>query len=242
VAEPFVQQGGWEQQREVERLSAAAAAIDPLSTRASWTVGLLIAGIVSAVAGILAGLYQRSLLSDVLAGETVSVPTGEAADVLYGVIGLIQFSIFVATAIAFLMWFQMAYSSLPSLGALALPYKPWLAAGAWFIPFFSLVGPKQMADAVYRAGDPSLPRQPGVEWKTLRVNPLLHLWWAAWIVSMLILWLPFGAVVISVEQLIEQVDRYMWADAAAIIAGGLALAVVMLLTKRLTQRAKALLN
>jgi hypothetical protein len=87
-----------------------------------------------------------------------------------------------------------------------------------------------------------LPRQPGVEWKTLRVNPLLHLWWAFWFLSILIFWLPYGAVVVSVEQLIEQVDRYMWADVAAGIAGGFALAVVMLLTKRLTARAKALLN
>jgi len=242
VAERLVQQGGWEQQREVERLSAAAATIEPLSTRASWTVGLLIAGIVCDVASILAGLYQRSLLSDVLAGQTVSVSTAETADTLYNSIGLIQLCIYAATGIAFLMWFQMAYSSLPSLGALALPYKPWLAAGAWFIPFFSFVGPKQMADAIYRASDPSLPRQPGVEWKSLRVSPLLHLWWACWILSLLVIWLPYGAVVVSVEQLIEQGDRYMLADAAAIIAGGLALAVVRLLTKRLTTRAKSLLN
>jgi hypothetical protein len=242
VAEHFVQQGGWEQQREVDRLSAAAASIEPLSTRANWTVGLLIAGIVCGVAGILAGLYQRSLLSDVLAGQTISVSTAETADTLYAVIGLIQLCIFAATAIAFLMWFQMAYSSLPSLGALALPYKPWLAAGSWFIPFFSLVGPKQMADAIYRAGDPSLPRPPGVEWKALKVSPLLHLWWALWILSQLILWLPYGGVAVSVEQLIEEVDRYMWADAASAITGGVALAVVMLLTKRLTARAKALLN
>jgi hypothetical protein len=241
VAERFVE-GGWEQQREVERLSAAAATIDPLSTRASWTVGLLIAGVVCGLASILAGLYQRSLLSDVLAGQMVSVSTGETADTLYAVIGLIQFCLFVATAIAFLMWFQMAYSSLPGMGALALPYKSWLAAGAWFIPFFSFVGPKRMADAIYRAGDPSLPRQPGVEWKALRVNPLLHLWWAFWILSMVFLRLPNGAAVVSVEQAIEEVDRYMWSDVAAVIAGGFALAVVMLLTKRLVARAKALLN
>jgi hypothetical protein len=59
---------------------------------------------------------------------------------------------------------------------------------------------------------------------------------------MVILRLPNGAAVVSVEQAIEEVDRYMWADVAAVIAGGFALAVVMLLTKRLTARAKALLN
>ena len=99
-----------------------------------------------------------------------------------------------------------------------------------------------MADAIYRVGDSTLPRQPGIEWKALRVNPLLHLWWAFWILSIVIVRFHNGAAAESLEQSIEEVDRFMWADVAAVIAGGFALAVVMLLTKRLTARAKALLN
>jgi hypothetical protein len=56
------------------------------------------------------------------------------------------------------------------------------------VPFLNLVRPKQLADDIWRASDPTLPAQVGAAWKQQRVASLLHWWWALFIASNLVGW------------------------------------------------------
>ncbi|MGH2809179.1 MAG: DUF4328 domain-containing protein [Actinomycetota bacterium] len=86
------------------------------------------------------------------------------------------------TAIVFLIWFYRAYQNMAALGVYARWSSGW-AIGAWLIPILNLFRPKQMADDIWRSSDPTLPENPGHLWLSGKVAPLLHYWWAAWILS-----------------------------------------------------------
>jgi Domain of unknown function (DUF4328) len=61
-------------------------------------------------------------------------------------------------------------------------YRRGWAIGAWFIPVANLVIPKQLANDLWRAGDPELqPRDPG--WQRRPVAAIVHWWWAFYLIG-----------------------------------------------------------
>jgi hypothetical protein len=97
-------------------------------------------------------------------------------------VAVVQLVTVLVGGILFLAWFQRAYGNLPALGVAEPRYKRGWAIGAWFIPIVNLVLPKQMANDLWRAGDPTMqPGDPG--WQERPVAPLLHWWWALYLVG-----------------------------------------------------------
>ena len=79
------------------------------------------------------------------------------ADALDGVVSLSQLGLLIGTGITFLIWFSRAYRNLTALGASGLRSTPSMSVGWWFVPFYSLVRPYQLACEIWKASDPTVP-------------------------------------------------------------------------------------
>jgi len=116
--------------------------------------------------------------------ETISVTeANDKYDAFNAVTGA-GFLFAVGLAVAFLVWFHRAYSNAAGLTRQQLRYGTGWSVGAWFIPIFNLWRPKQIANDVWRAGDPNARDNPG--WNALPVAGLVHWWWAIWILGSVI--------------------------------------------------------
>lgn len=62
-------------------------------------------------------------------------------DLLELITGLLQITVFIATAIFFLIWLYRVYGNLRSLGASTVEYTPGWAVGWFFVPLANLVIP-----------------------------------------------------------------------------------------------------
>ena len=68
-------------------------------------------------------------------------------------------------------WTSRLYRNLSALGVGPLRYTEGWAIGAWFIPFFNLVRPKQILDDIWRGSGPA----DGEHWRDRAVTPLAPL-------------------------------------------------------------------
>lgn len=155
----------------------------PASGAARWTQGLLIAGMVLALAGVVTGALQ-------IAGAGEAVPEGELdpREALHALVGLLQFVVWLGTAAAFLAWFYRSHKNLPALGSTRHEYSPGWAVGGFFVPFLNLVRPVQVMREVWYCSDPSgLERDSALDAfsvrKQLGTPPLIGWWWAFLLLS-----------------------------------------------------------
>jgi hypothetical protein len=165
------------------------ATYQPLLTPARTLFLMFAVTLVLTVVALLSDWAELSLLGGILEDPaSVSPAEADASDQRQGAIGLLQLLLYLGTVVAFLVWFRRAYRNLPALGAESPRFSSGWAVGAWFVPFLNLVRPKQLADDIWRASDPTLPAQAGAAWKQQRVASLLHWWWALFIASNLVGW------------------------------------------------------
>lgn len=92
----------------------------------------------------------------------------------YGLAFLISGGVFIA-------WFFRAYKNLRRLGVWNMRYGDGWAIGAWFIPFFNLVRPKQIANDIWRGSEPGV--EVATQWRQVEVPGLVHWWWALYLTS-----------------------------------------------------------
>ena len=71
--------------------------------------------------------------------------------------------------------------------------------GAWFIPIFNLWRPKQIANDIWRGGDPAA--RDNSAWAALRVSPLVHWWWALYLLAGMIG--GIGGAMLSVDPVLS---------------------------------------
>jgi hypothetical protein len=154
---------------------------------------------------------------------------------------IVQLVTYVIGGVIFIVWFHRAYGNLGVLGVDRPRRGRGWAIGAWFIPIANMFIPKQMANDVWRAGDPGF-RQGDPDWQARPVAPLLHWWWAFWLSSSM-------ATVIagnlqSGAETFEAFRPGVVADAASQVLGILgalaAIAVITRATNRQETRARAL--
>jgi Domain of unknown function (DUF4328) len=112
--------------------------------------------------------------------ETASYETALNVAQTMDSLSVIQLIAVLAGAVAFIVWFHRAYGNLAPLGIAKPRYARGWAIGGWFVPFANLIIPKQIANDVWRAGDPDLdPGEAG--WRKRRVAGAVHLWWATYL-------------------------------------------------------------
>lgn len=155
----------------------------PLKRRALVVTVLLGLGILADLAGTAAEVNLLGVLGELQEGVDVSFEEATAADDQSGNAGLAQIAVFLATVIAFLAWFWRAYRNLPAFGVREPRFGYGWAIGSWFVPLLNLIRPKQIANDIWRGTSPDL--ETGQGWRSYEnkgVSPLLHAWWAAWLV------------------------------------------------------------
>jgi hypothetical protein len=193
-----------------------------------------------AVLAAVSDAFEISLLSRIENGETVSDGEVTFNDARQGIIGLVQFAVFFATVVVFLMWFSRAYRNVERLGAHPLRYKPGWAIGAWFVPILNLFRPKQIANDIWRGSDPELPDRPDpVDWRGGRIPFLLFgLWWWLWLIANWAGTAAFRASDDSVAALKTGSIAYLISDSLTALAALLCAIVVMRITRRQEERAR----
>lgn len=138
---------------------------------------------VSALAAVSTG-FEYELVSRIEQGDAVSDGEITFNDTRQLVIFLVALGLHLAVVIAFLMWFSRSYRNLERLGASNLRYGTGWSIGAWFIPIYSLWGPKKIANDIWRASDPDLPDQAEGRWRDAPIPSLLFgSWWSLWLLS-----------------------------------------------------------
>ena len=76
----------------------------------------------------------------------------------------------------FIAWFFRAYKNLRRLGVQNMRYGNGWAIGAWFIPIFGMIRPKQIANDIWRGSERGV--EVSTQWRQVEVPSLVHIWWA----------------------------------------------------------------
>ena len=147
---------------------------------AKITMGLLAAGL----------LWHLVLLVASLGGLTAFAAANASAHVTLG--------LFVATVIAFLVWFHRAYEIVHVAEGTIHP--PSMAVWPWFVPVFNLFRPYQVATEIWRKTGPV---EGGGH------SPLLMVWWALFCVGRLCPFWASAHMVRGPEDLISPVILVM---------------------------------
>jgi hypothetical protein len=204
-------------------------------------LGLGLGAIVSGVSMVLEA-QQVDLLNRIDQGTDVDLEALFNTDDRLSHTDLAQIVLFVATAVVFVVWFHRAYANLARLGAASLRFGPGWAIGGWFVPILSFWRPKQIANDIWRASDPDAPATVGTAWREEPVAALLHWWWAAWLVSVLL-----GRAASSADSdastVVDQVNAaytLIVSDGCDVVTALLAAVVVWRLSRRQDERARRL--
>lgn len=157
--------------------------------RSAKTLSLAAIGGLAATAGvalldILVGFIQIMDPYAFVFTETDEIPGWL---MLVGLAALLQFPIFIATVIAFLLWEYRAHSNLNALKPENLEFTPGWAVGWWFVPFLNLFKPFQAMREIWWESDPdgvNFNDEPTFLSASLHSAPgFMTIWWAFWIIS-----------------------------------------------------------
>lgn len=185
-------------------------------SRAKTTVVLLAFGMLFNVIGVWSTSLEVDLLQRFEKGafgglsELEIAEIAEANDKRQMAVGGIQILLFLATAIAFLMWFHRSHRNLGALGNAKLKYSPGWAVGGFFVPFLNLVRPYSVAAEIWKGSHPD-----GLNRKISSAG-LVGIWWAFWIVNNVT-----GQFAFRISIRAEEIDELIWA-AKVLIAGDVA--------------------
>jgi hypothetical protein len=199
---------------------------EPLRARAAWAQRALVVAILVEIASLLSDGAQYSLVQRANWGG-VTLSEVQANDQRQTLVGYAQLIVFVATAVFFLRWFRRAYANAPALGAVQPRWTPAWAVGYWFVPIYSLIRPKQIANEIWESAEPGGRRR------------LVDFWWAAWLLGNFLTLIGFnvGRGVQSIDDFRTFTELYLAADAASIAAGFLAYQVVKQTTAKQHEQA-----
>jgi hypothetical protein len=136
-----------------------------------------------------------------------------------------SFAVLLLTAIVFITWhYRMLRRLELSRGELLRHSTGWVIWG-WFVPLFNLVRPKQMINDAWRATATTTTPRP-------RVAVRVHLWWAFWVLSLVLSAVGANSPRGTPENLSEADRVSAAADTFTVLAALLAVAVVVGLSRR----------
>lgn len=96
-------------------------------------------------------------------------------------IDTIDFLLFIALVTLFSVWVYRVNSNARALGAQGMRFSPRWAVGWFFVPIMNFFRPYQVVREVWKASDPKVLTQ----WDQKKTPVLLKAWWAAWLLSLL---------------------------------------------------------
>ena len=170
-----------------------------------WTKWFLYAQVVITGIAIISGLLEYQLLSDfkngVYSSEDLAVAAAEANDVRQGIVGILQFFIFVVSGIFILKWIYLSNYNARQLGATDMAFTPGWSIGWYFIPIANLWKPYQAMKEIWKVS--SNPHS----WKSQSVSSLLPWWWFFWVVGNM-----FSNVSFRLTMRAEEINEFIFAN------------------------------
>jgi hypothetical protein len=112
----------------------------PNGQRATTAIMFLYISIAVAAISFISSFFQWQLLDDFKNGIDFSMGRAEANDQRESIIAIIYAVVYIFSVVYFIRWFRRAYFNLHQRSN-QLKYTEGWAAGAWFIPIFSLFAP-----------------------------------------------------------------------------------------------------
>jgi hypothetical protein len=210
---------------------------EPLASRARWAIAALVATGLTDLVAVVLDWNRYDLLGRIESGGAFTLNEANASDHRQAVMGVIQIGLVVITAIVFIRWFRRAYANIDALGGERRFGTGW-AIGAWFVPILNLWRPKQIANELWHTSDPDHPNENRAD---AGGSSVLTLWWILFLVSNWISQVA-GRLAFSgdtAHELKSSTGAFLFADAVDIFAAVLAITVVLKLTARQEERARA---
>lgn len=208
---------------------------EPLRDRARFAIIFLGLVGVAALASLWADLNQLDTIDRLINGERVTRAEAAESDDRVGTTAIIYLLALILSVITYLLWYSRAYRNTIAMGVTRPRYGTRWAVWYWFIPIVSLFRPKQVMNDIWRGSDPDLPNPIGGV-SERPVNPLIHWWWAFWILSLFIgnyaTRVTFSPKLLTPEELRSEAVAYVVTDIADIVTVPLAIAVVVVITRR----------
>jgi hypothetical protein len=150
-------------------------------TRATFAIAGLALHVVVAICAIAINVQQLGIVERIGHGEQLSQEEAAGIEQLAGLSAVATLTIFVATVVAFLMWFHRAHRNLRALGMERPTYSPGWAVGGFFVPFLNLWRPCQVMSEVCRGSNSAVTSATQRRHGAGRGTPLVGLWWAFWL-------------------------------------------------------------
>lgn len=150
--------------------------VDPAGL-AVWVIRLLWVYLGMSVLGLLAGLYEQSVLAGQAArGPLINDAAMMGSDAVVGIIAILELLAYVVSGFLTLKWMYRTTLNAKAL-APGLERRPGWTIGWYFIPFANLVMPFRVMNEIWRIStDPA-------RWRTLETPGILRLWWGLWLVA-----------------------------------------------------------
>ena len=188
--------------------------------RANWTLNLVALHILIMIASIASNWFEINFIRSIQDGNAVTEAAITSNATRQAIIAVLYTISYIAVVIPFLMWIYRASKNLSALGASKQNFSPSWAVWWWFIPIADLWKPYNVTAEIWVESHPERHRPPA--WFTV--------WWATWIVSIVLGYFPFIASAINLNEIIPG-DSLETASDAICIAGALCL---IILVRRIT--------
>jgi len=160
--------------------SLSPAPFNSAHFRASITKILLAVGAIAAGISLLAEALSLALPPLTEDQELSDNMMGAAIALVIFLLAILEFVIYITTAVFFLMWIHRAYKNLHALNpANRLNYSPGLAVGSFFIPFANLILPYRVVKEIWQKS------WPGDEALLYAPSPpaTFPVWWTIWLLA-----------------------------------------------------------
>ena len=131
---------------------------------------------------LISELNQLFIIKNFVTGDydDATITASEQSDLFVGFTAIAYSLAFIGCAIVFIMWFRRAYFNLHTLIPTGLRMSEGWAAGAWFIPVYSLWGPFQVATDLFNRTEQLLITNDLAEPKPQN-RTIMGWWWAFWV-------------------------------------------------------------
>lgn len=135
-------------------------------------------GVAVALVALVSDLMQAQLLSDMIAGRRVSHAEADSHDSRQGLLRVLEFILFVITAVVFLMWVHRANSNARVLATGRMEFTPGWSVGWFFVPIWNLWKPFQVLREIWRVSQEGARHQ--------KPTGLVVVWWTLLLACMVV--------------------------------------------------------
>ncbi len=183
-----------------------------------WIV--LAVGIVS----LISGYFQYDLLQTAASGGEISTDRATANDSREQIIGIIELTVYLISAVTFIQWFRRAYFNLHSK-INYLSYSESWAAGSWFVPIVNLYRPFQIMKELFHETKKLLMKKGLIVKENLATTTLIF-WWIIWITSSVL-----GQFIFRFSMEAETIDDFTTSTVASMISNILTIPLALITIK-----------